>query len=238
MKCRTAALSDPAFVSKVAVPPFDPTFYTNLLAWWKADSLNIADGSNVGAANNWLDSSGNGHNLTTNPNSPPVFHTNQVGSLPAISFNGANSSLGMSSSLTLTNFTIMVAYASASGADGCILGNQSVNRQARINRLAANVCQFFDGSTEAISQTFTTSITSNRLVSWVRSGTAVTFYENKTSRTGGTSGNSTTFDMIGQSSSIFFGGKLFEMAIYDRLLTSGEVTNLYDNYYKARWALP
>jgi len=214
-----------------------PKLLPGLALWYKADSLNLPDATNVGTAHTWFDSSGNGHDLTTNPSGTPVFKLNQVGALPAISF-GGSVNLGMSNSITLGNCTILVAYKSSAGADGNVLGNTGINRQVRINRSAANQCSFYDGTTEAISATFSTSITSRRLVTWRRSGSAVDFYENVTPQTGGTSSNSVVLNNVGNASGIFFAGLLYEVAVYSRALSNAEIVNLYNSYFKSRWQLP
>jgi len=55
------------------------------IAWWKADAITgYSDGQNM---TNWVDSSGNGYDLTqTNAVSGPVYKTSRVKGLPAVNF--------------------------------------------------------------------------------------------------------------------------------------------------------
>jgi hypothetical protein len=76
-------------VDDVGGGAFAPTdLGASLLAWWKADSLALA---NAAPVTSWTDSSGNARTLTqaTGANQP-VFSTAQVNGLPAVTFDGTN----------------------------------------------------------------------------------------------------------------------------------------------------
>jgi NAD(P)H-dependent FMN reductase len=76
-------------VDDVGGGAFAPTdLGASLLAWWKADSLALA---NAAPVTSWTDSSGNARTLTqaTGANQP-VFSTTQVNGLPAVTFDGTN----------------------------------------------------------------------------------------------------------------------------------------------------
>lgn len=70
-----------------------PTALPNIVAWFKADSLALADGDPV---NLWSDSSGNGHYCQPNvvqPSTAPTFKTNVINGKPVIRFNGTDNAL-------------------------------------------------------------------------------------------------------------------------------------------------
>lgn len=225
-------LLDTGFIGSL----LSPGALAPLAAWWKADSLNLADNTALGVAHPWLDSSGSGHNLNS-AQGTISFRTNQVGVLPGISFPGGGGLMTMATDLVLAaNFTICAAYKSAAGADGFLMSHSSVSPQVRVNRSGANQVQFFDGTTEAISPTLSTLATSRRLITWKRTSGAVTFLENNTPRTGGTASLSATFDQI--CGGISYAGFIYEIAVWTRALTDGQVQSLYNSYFKPRWGLP
>jgi hypothetical protein len=68
---------------------FAPTdLGASLLAWWKADSLALA---NAAPVTSWADSSGNARTLTqATAANQPVFSAAQINGLPAVTFDGTN----------------------------------------------------------------------------------------------------------------------------------------------------
>lgn len=58
-----------------------------LVNWCKADALSL---SNNDPVSSWTDSSGNGFHLSNTLTARPTFLTNQINSLPAVSFDGSN----------------------------------------------------------------------------------------------------------------------------------------------------
>jgi hypothetical protein len=91
-------------VDDVGGGAFAPTdLGASLLAWWKADSLVLA---NAAPVTSWTDSSGNGRTLTqATAANQPAFSTAQVNGLPAVTFDGT------------TDFLATAAFASpTSGA--------------------------------------------------------------------------------------------------------------------------
>lgn len=77
--------------------PFSPSDLSNLKVWYKADSLALGNGAGVAS---WPDSSGNGFDLYDQNTSAkqPTFLTNQLNSLPAVSFDGSSDELRTGSS--------------------------------------------------------------------------------------------------------------------------------------------
>ncbi len=215
---------------------------SNMLAWWKADSIvgwtnKTILGSTV-AGPSWGDSSGHGYNLTTNVGTTRWIN-NQVGLLPSITTTQTGS-LRIDQNLVLsTNFTIIAVYKSQAGADGFLFGNSVVSRQVRVNRSGANQCSFFDGTTEAISGTLTTAKTDKRMITWIRLNGAITYMDDLLPVTGGTAALSTTFDTWATGSSpIPYVGDVYEIVIYDQAKTAAQMTNLYRGYFQNKWQLP
>jgi hypothetical protein len=72
-----------------SAPVGGPAITTPMIAWWHADALSLSNGANV---TTWLDSSGHAINLAYNT-AAPIFTTNAVNSLPAVTFNGSSTQL-------------------------------------------------------------------------------------------------------------------------------------------------
>jgi hypothetical protein len=72
------------------MPDWDPSRLSagTLTAWYKADSLSLSDGSEVGF---WTDSSGNGNDVgQLTSGRRPTFETNELNSQPVLRFDGSN----------------------------------------------------------------------------------------------------------------------------------------------------
>jgi hypothetical protein len=232
----------------ILIPPtVSPTLYGNLAAWWKADSLSLADTTPVGdgGASDWLDSSGNNKRLSqTTSGSRPVFRTNQFGALPAISFSGSTF-LNVSSALTLSgDFTAIVVCKQAAGNDGELLGNSTTNIQARKNRSLTNNISMYAGNQELVSALFSSSQSALVACIWRRSGTAGSLREDITDRTSGspTYSGSWNLDQVAKSTGAAgtnpFIGLIAEILVYSAFRSDSECDNLYNNYLKSRWGLP
>lgn len=78
-------------VDDVGGAAFAPTDLSGLLAWWKADSLALANGAPV---TSWADSSGNARTAAqATAGNQPVFATAAVNGLPAVTFDGVDDAL-------------------------------------------------------------------------------------------------------------------------------------------------
>lgn len=86
-----------------------PDTISNLDAWWKADSLNLANGAAVAT---WIDSSGNGLDATqANATRQPSFATAVVNGRPAVRFNGAEEDrLDSAASSSYSETTIFAVF--------------------------------------------------------------------------------------------------------------------------------
>jgi hypothetical protein len=90
-----------------------PTDIAGLQSWLKADALVLSDGDPVGS---WTDSSGNGNNWTEATNKP-TYNTNQINSLPAVTFDATNDTL-LSPVTTTGPFTVLVVARAATAFPG------------------------------------------------------------------------------------------------------------------------
>lgn len=226
-----------------------PTDFSDLLGWWKADSLSLADGTAVGdTGTEWNDSSGTGNNLTqaTSANRP-VFKTSIFGSMPSIRFDGTNDWLGMTGSIVLnssTEYTVLtVSKCNATPAAYCWFQDNAGTQQFY---RGDNTCATYNtgGTPWKISDAFGTAVTSVVSASVRRSSsdyTAVAFRENKTDRGAGGAGNSNytwTIKVIGNSLENFPNMDMAELCVWNSHLSDTDMDNLYDNYLKPRWGLP
>jgi len=218
-----------------------PDSFSGLIRWWEATTLTPqGDNTNIVNGTAWIDAK-NGIAATATANTPK-YRTNVFGSNPAVEF-GVGGTSGASemtfpATLTLGDFTVvMVGFLTG---DCIIPYHQGVNMQMRFNRSGQNKNSFFPNSgSELISAVFGTAIASNRANFTTRTGSTINFYDNKTLITTGaqTTANHTS-DRLGSSDTGPNNVKLGAMIIYNRELTALEITSLYDNYLKARYALP
>jgi len=82
--------------------------------WLRADTLGANDGDPIGL---WPDQSGNGNDALQNSmQRQPLFHTNVLGGLPALSFDGLDDALGIKSATTVTDFSFFIVYRLTAGA--------------------------------------------------------------------------------------------------------------------------
>ncbi len=224
---------------------------SGLVAWWKADSIpsSTANGTPMGNTTNgttWIDSSGNGHDLTQNVvASRPVYHTGSAGifgGLNCVDFTTSGFALNLASAVTLSNFTILsvVKYAGVS-TDGILIGSLSLNRQVRRQQ---NILRTFDGSGEAVSNPVFVSTTNGYLTVFKRTFTNITFMActNLAFVMWPTNDPiaSLVLDDLGASPPSGVGtlqGFLAEMAIYNYEMDTNQVISVYTNYFKPKWRL-
>ena len=245
LNCLNPDELDSIYTNLLCGIPWGPQVINGLVAWWKADSLSLADGTTVTL---WPDSSGNSHDAGQQTGqTAPTFLNNQVNGLPALNFTGARLVLNPPAggaapgSVDLTDdHTVLAVYKQDAGNDGVIIGNQSVNRQYRINNGGTRQDSFFNGVHQSLSDAFTTGQTAVTLSVWRRSGTTIFFRENKTDRNSDpVAGGTMSLNIIRDGS---FGqpyaGLIFELLIYAKSLSDTELNGLYDHYLKRRWLLP
>lgn len=207
--------------------------------WYDAASFDyLADGATITAADPWDDLSANNDNATTTAGNESIFKTNIFGSRPAVRTSGTlpHRFLFDGGQITLTDFTIFFVTKRII-ADSFALSLSTGNRQVRIFRSGANVLSFFAGGGEIISGVLATAETDARLNGWIRSGTAMSFYENDTPVAGGVDGNSIDLNQIG-SDSLNPNMDIGEIVIYNSILSGPDIQSLYDGYFQPKFSLP
>lgn len=125
--------------------------------------------------------------------------------------------------------------------DSIWLSRGGLNRQIRAFRAGVNNYSFVATAGEVISGTLSQPATDARMNTWrheFSGGMQVDFFENATNFGGGINGQTQTLNQIG----IIDGGPLNidigEMVIFDSYLTSTNITDLYNDYFKPKFGLP
>lgn len=241
---RGIKLADVAFLGRVG-NQFSPLSFTGLQGFWRADAFpvgTISDGDNVGSTgDHWLDLSGNGRDaddLGGTILTLPTYETNEVNGKPVVRFDTIGEQLAFPE-LSVNDFTIIIVGRTTVGQDTLWFGHRTVNHQLRLNRAGVFVASFFSGSSEIISGAFAAPSSDFQVTVWRRSGNTVTFRQNKTSRGSGSDNNLLRLDSVCNNTFLGSGrGDLGEVVMYNEHRSDSEVDQLYDNWFKPRWALP
>lgn len=224
-----------------------PTDIAGLVAWYKADAITgVSDGVQFEA---WPDSSGGG-NTTEQPfDFKPTFETNEIGSLPVVSFGATadtslRSNAAISTTITKTIFAVIRPSSVGATADGVsrtVWGGD--NGSVRIRCFEGKLDFIRVGS--AILATSNTSLVAGTVyvVTITLSSTAATIYlsgvQDATASHSQTLTASTVMYMGGSG---LFGGERYSGAIaelfwYDATLSSTNRDDLV-TYLTGRWAVP
>ncbi len=218
-------------------PPITPPSIASLVTWLKADSyVGVPDNTVIGGPGlEWEDQTGEGNNGTTG-SGLVRFRTGGIGGTkPSVEISGTTLVIPP---LTVTGDFSIIIVAETLG-DTSWLGNNAANVQIRRRRTGVNNMSFFSGTgSEVISDVFSSAAGAVTMMTWRRSGTTVSFRENKTARNYGTNGGAFTLNRIGASQFVGGIGDLGEIVYYTIALTDLQVDLLYDNYFKNRWGLP
>lgn len=224
-------------------PPFGPGSFVSLSQWLTAYSFlneGVPDSTVIGGPGLvWEDQSDEGNNATTGSGSATYRTTGIGGAFPCVEI--AGSTLVIPDIVVAGDFTLIVVAETL--GDTSWLGNNAANVQIRRRRAGVNNASFFPGSgSEVISDTFSSAEDSLIMATWRRSGTTVSFRENKTDRGSGTNGGAFTMNQIGASQFVGGIGDLGEIVFYPVFISDAGIDNLYDNYYKhaptPNWPLP
>jgi len=245
---RGLKIADLAFLGRVGNQN-SPLSLAGLQGFYRADAFDSAvtpDGDTVGdSGDEWKDLSGNGRDLLTTGATMPTLEYSELNGKPVVKWDGIPGAeqLRYATGFTFAgDFTIMFILRVNTATDALWMANSSINQHIRRYRggSANNNASFFAGGSEIISSTFGTALGSACLITLRRSGTSVTWRENKTSRGSGVDGNSFTFHTFGNefySPSVGL-GDLAEMAFYNQHHSDSSVDTLYDTWFKPRWGLP
>jgi len=202
------------------------------------------------AVRSWTDLSGNNYHATqTTTANRPTFRTNQINGKPAVIFDGSNDYLEATNVITSYPFT-MISLVKLNVTTNQIflsLSDTTVSNKyyalgniTRFSIRARNTTDFITTGTTLIS----TSTSYNAMGIW-ESETSRKLYVNKSLEATGTS--SVTFNntlnnkiLLGVYRVVspvnYLNGLFGEIIIYNRILTSGEISTVY-NYLKQKWDL-
>ncbi len=209
---------------------------SNLETWVNASHLSL---SNNDLVTSWTDFSGNVNNADqVDVSKQPVFLTNQINGLPAVSFDGVNDYLDFSSSITATATTIFTVVRPTSSDYRSILaidnhhisyGRSTIRAEFPTGALKASKSQSF-----SISQMYTDSESiSATSVSLTNGGTPF----NRT-RTGfyNLTNNSIGSLFYTGSNKFFFQGEMAEIIVFNEELNLAR-RNIISNYLAAKYNL-
>jgi hypothetical protein len=225
----------------------DPSSIANLVAWYKADQLALADGTAVGS---WTDSSGVTGPLVGSAGSRPTFKTNIQFGLPVVRFDGVANGLRTSGNLTIDAYTTFIACNPAAGAsgqnmllehsdhadpanhDGMYVYNNTLNNAIVVRNAALQSI-----NTQSAGWASGAHLIESR---YGGAGTKLSIAKDShvlsTSASANLSAASTAQPLnVGSrgQASLFCQVDMFEIAIYSRLLSSAEIASVED--WMARW---
>jgi hypothetical protein len=222
----------------------------NLFAWYKADAIT---GKNDGdALTSWVDSSGNGWNATTTGDSTswtaPIFKTNIQNGLPVVRFASGNNGLTTSNigAHLATPTIIALCKPSTVSMWEAIICREGISTYSFAlfynGNLAAMRLEYYINSSTSVSQILTlTNVATNKLAitSAQNDGTQTLIrYTDITSQiiqqqaisSGGAiytgSGRGLTIGNRNNSTQLPFIGDIYEILVYDRVLTHTEILRI------------
>lgn len=234
----------------------DPSSVSGLVAWWKADSLALTDGT---AVSSWSDSSGHSHTLAQATGSlQPIYKTGIIGGKPIVRFDSVDDYMdvgGTISTLT-TNVTLFAVVSVASvSAHGMFVHNGSSSNGWGFGYGSSGSGDTngntYVGLKEAVawvdgSQTFSAA-TAVVVAAQIQSDSKFKFW--KAGGTGGLSANTssvitpTTDCYVGgmPSPQRAFGGDIGDVIVYDASLSTTDRDNVGSwlaSKYSLTWTTP
>ncbi len=225
-----------------------------MVAWWKSDfylpfSLtNNAPLGDISTGKQWISAAPGTASLTNAPGSLPVYHTtgfinNRGNTVQCVGYLGGGPNyFSIDANQTFAgDLTFIVIVGNFTGSSAYILGNLTVNRQFRKNRSGTGQWSFFDGTTEVVSSVYNSANAAVAMSTLRRTGTTVSFRDNKTAMGTGTAGASTTYNQNGLNSGgagAGMTGDIGELILFNRFVSDAELDQWYDGYFKPRWGLP
>lgn len=231
-------LTNTGFVGSLVAPSITPASFAGLEGWWKADSLALGDGAQIGGAGSeWLDETANNHDCTQGTAANrPLFQTNEVGSMPIVQFADTTDLLTVANTFSIAgNWTIAVLVGQISVA-GCVPLRASGNTgYVRIFESSANNMGWRDtgGTVQTVPCSYLGS--TYRLLIWTRSGTNVICYENNVNIGTVTNGEGlTNYNQMGSNNI----GKFAEICVWSSELSAAHINSIYVDYFQPRWGLP
>jgi hypothetical protein len=223
---------------------WNPGGIPNINAWYAADSLGLSDGTSVSS---WSDSSGNNFTATQATGAKqPVYHTNQINGLPALTFDGANMlmSSGADSSY-IAGLTVFAVFLPSSVTTNIAIIGAPAGAGLEWRQGTAGKMVILKQNTTNIG----TATNANSISTWQTASldygnvgtSAFHFFKNGTANGGTTS---STILATGQTMRIgatsapadFWNGQIAEIITYERVLTATERAQV-DSYFQDKYAI-
>ncbi len=233
---------------------------SGMLIWWEADlGSNCGGGACTDGANqdSWADQSGNGNNGTLTPSVTScvagVYHTNQINSKPAVTFNGnttggmgtcysvGTTGTGLDNKATTTEFLVLKNNG-AGRAYSSGLANSIAYYGYGTNAGSQQLLQ--QGSTAGIGNGTAVGDTSfHQLnVTYNSSTGAYAFRRDRATDGSGTNAKSITGNwlLLGETSSggniLTLDGQIAAFIMYNRVLSGAEITTV-ETYLNGKYGL-
>lgn len=218
--------------------PSDPSGISGLQAWYAADTGVSCSGacSDGGGVSAWNDKSSNANNLSVGTGTP-VYHTSQINTKPAITFDG----------FTYFNFATPINLQASTGGTIFLVfhSTDDTNKQHMVGGPINSFSYWLinSGKAHGADKTATAQLAVSTSVpgaSWTttwyqtnvtRNSTTIAFRRSQapdgtTSIANTISANETVIGHDADSNSARFVGQLAEVLIYNRVLTGGEITTV------------
>jgi hypothetical protein len=252
---QTKSVGKPLGVNVHTALQQSPDDIANLVAWWKADDLVLSDGDPVST---WTDAA-NAIDLTNSGSNRPTYVASSIiGGMPSVYFNNANSTFLSTTNSTIVNVSngedlprtiFVVAREELGGSFGA--WGSSLNNQSRWEIGADNsttwVVATYDASNNGVSlyggpARLGEGFPRTRLFTVVYPGTTMTMRRDRTIDQDTQAFNNGNFTpnrfgigaIMRQAMTNYMTGYISEVIVYDRALTTAEVTDvesyLYDKY--------
>lgn len=229
-----------------AVVPFDPSQISDLALWLDAsDAATITEVA--GSVSQWNDKSGNGYNATQAIGSNQPITGNTVNGLNSIDFDGSSDKMGLPSGLYDINqsanslfyvFKMDTVKNTRAVVGG--LGNTSQRWGAWFD-VGASSLEVYGGAAPSTSVGGVMYDTNQHI--YYQIGNGSTFYGSYDDAifTTPAAFTNVTFDRlflgVNDSNNDYLNGRLCEVIIYRKALSSGEITQISD-YLKTKWGTP
>lgn len=209
-----------------------PSDVSNLVGWWKADSLALANGASVPT---WTDNSATGASLTQATGATqPTYQTNVLNGFPVLRFNGSQYLENATFSFVQPTTMFVVSKYTTAGTSPTLIGAASANQNA-IFYDASNFTNAYAG----ISLTGNTSVLGSFIITTAQFNTASSLlHVNGTQQASGNAGSSnmTSLRVGNNSSGNTIIGDVAELVIYNRVLTTAERASI-DTYLSNKYGI-
>ncbi len=208
---------------------------TNLVAWYKADSLSASPVAS------WTDSSGNSHTMAANGTQQPAWSAGQINGLPALGLNGTTQYMGTAAPIPYSgDISIYVVWKCAAvSSPNAFTSNGSVNGAFEY-RLASSHQEALSQNTVSLgtgTATLTNGTWYKSAVTYSGSSGALAFYLNGVADGSATNPQTITVNidtLFSNAGTIeFFSGQVAEILIYN----SSTYQPAVDSYLFARYGL-